>query len=181
MVLSGFYPTLFSALFSLLKISVYGHFGGNTLSKITDIVSEIAKPIVEQAGCELWDVEYVREAGEWYLRVYIDKEGGVSINDCTAVSEALDPLLDEKDPIPTSYTFEVSSAGVERALKRPSDFEKFQGAYVAVTLYQSKDGVKEHVGYLSAYRDGDVTIRDKKGTEKTFRKTEVASVRLRIE
>ena len=151
------------------------------MSKVTELVTGLAKPIVEEKGCELWDVEYVREAGEWYLRVYIDKEGGVSINDCTAVSEALDPVLDEADPIPTSYTFEVSSAGVERQLRRPSDFEKFTGSYVAVTLYQNKDGSKEHLGYLASYNDGDVVIRDKKGNEKSFRKNEVASVRLRIE
>ena len=85
------------------------------MSKITDIVTELARPVVQQAGCELWDVEYVKEAGQWFLRVYIDKDGGVSIDDCEAVSRALDPVLDERDPIETSYTFEVSSAGAERS------------------------------------------------------------------
>ncbi len=78
--------------------------------KITDLVAEMARPIAEAQGCSLWDVEYVREAGQWFLRVYIDKEGGVSIDDCEAVSRALDPLLDEADPIEQSYNFEVSSA-----------------------------------------------------------------------
>jgi ribosome maturation factor RimP len=151
------------------------------LSKITETISELAEPVVKACGCELWDVEYVREAGSWYLRIYIDKEGGVSINDCEAVSQALDPILDEKDPIPDSYTFEVSSAGLERALRRPSDFERFMGSYIAVRLYTSKNGSKEHVGYLTAYNDGDITIKDKKGTESTFTKNEVAGVRLRIE
>jgi ribosome maturation factor RimP len=151
------------------------------LSKITETISELAEPVVKDCGCELWDVEYVREAGSWYLRIYIDKEGGVSINDCEAVSQALDPILDEKDPIPDSYTFEVSSAGLERALRRPSDFERFMGSYIAVRLYTSKNGSKEHVGYLTAYNDGDITIKDKKGTESTFTKNEVAGVRLRIE
>lgn len=151
------------------------------MSKITETISELAEPVVKACGCELWDVEYVREAGSWYLRIYIDKEGGVSINDCEAVSQALDPILDEKDPIPDSYTFEVSSAGLERALRRPSDFERFMGSYIAVRLYTSKNGSKEHVGYLTAYNDGDITIKDKKGTESTFTKNEVAGVRLRIE
>lgn len=151
------------------------------MSKITEIVSELAKPVCEEYGCELWDVEYVREAGEWYLRVYIDKEGGVSINDCVDVTRALDPMLDERDLIQESYTFEVSSAGVERRLRRESDFERFMGAFCAVKLYKSRDGKKEYTGYLTAYENGDVTIRLKTGGEITFTKAEVASVQLRIE
>lgn len=84
------------------------------MAKVTDVVAQLAQPIVEQAGCTLWDVEYVKEAGEWFLRVYIDKEGGVDINDCEAVSRPLSDLLDEADPIQGSYTFEVSSAGLDR-------------------------------------------------------------------
>ena len=83
------------------------------MSKITDKVTELARDVVNEAGCSLWDVEYVREAGTWYLRVYIDKEGGVSINECETISRALDPILDEADPIPDSYVFEVGSAGAE--------------------------------------------------------------------
>lgn len=151
------------------------------MSKITDTVAEFAAPVVESLGCELWDVEYVKEAGDWYLRVYIDKEGGVSILDCEAVSRALDPILDEKDPVPDAYTFEVSSAGAERALKRPSDFERFMGEYCAVRLYSAKAGAKEHLGYLTAYNDGDVTVKAKNGQELSFTKTEIAGVRLRID
>ena len=81
------------------------------MSKITELVTDLARPVVEENGCSLWDVEYLKEAGSWYLRLYIDKEGGVSIDDCEAVSRAVDPLLDEADPIPDAYTFEVSSAG----------------------------------------------------------------------
>ena len=88
--------------------------------KITDQVWEFAEPLVQACGCSLWDVEYVREGGEWFLRLYLDKEGGVDIDDCEAVSRAVDPVLDEKDPIPESYRFEVCSAGLERQLKRPS-------------------------------------------------------------
>ena len=89
------------------------------MSKITDRVSALAKPIVEEEGCSLWDVEYVREAGTWYLRVFVDKEGGLSIDDCERISRRLDPLLDEEDPVPDSYVFEVGSAEAERELKRP--------------------------------------------------------------
>lgn len=149
------------------------------MSKITDAVLELAKPVTESAGCEIWDVEYVKEAGAWYLRVYLDKEGGVSINDCEAVSRALDPLLDEADPIPTSYTFEVSSAGAERQLKRPGDFERFIGQQVEVRHYQPIEGAKSHVGILKAYDGGGVTIENAAG-EKKFDKAQVASVRLRM-
>ena len=97
------------------------------MGKLVDTVRSLAEPVAAQCGCEVWDVEYVREAGAWYLRVYIDKPGGVGIDDCEAVSRALDPVLDEADPVPGSYVFEVSSAGAERELKRPGDFERFIG------------------------------------------------------
>ena len=151
------------------------------MNKVVEAVTAMAKPVVEAQGCELWDVEYVREAGTWFLRVYIDKEGGVGIDDCEAVSRALDPLLDEADPIPDSYNFEVSSAGVERELKRPSDFQRFLGSYVSVKLYRTADGSKEHLGYLRAFAGGDVTIETKSGETKTFEKNQVASVHLRLE
>ena len=93
------------------------------MSKITEKVTELAGPIVEEEGCSLWDVEYVREAGSRYLRIYIDKPGGVDIADCERISRRLDPILDEADPIPESYVFEVGSAGIERERKRSSDFE----------------------------------------------------------
>lgn len=149
------------------------------MSKVTETVLELAQPIAEAAGCEVWDVEYVREAGAWYLRVYIDKAGGVSIDDCEAVSRALDPVLDEYDPIPTSYTFEVSSAGAERELKRPSDFERFMGAEVEVRHYQPIDGAKTHTGLLRGYAEGAVTV-EIKGREITYSKPQVAQVRLHM-
>ena len=149
------------------------------MSKITEAVMALAKPVVEAEGSELWDVEYVKEAGAWYLRVYIDKAGGVSIDDCEAVSRALDPVLDEADPIPTSYIFEVSSAGVERELKRPGDFEKFMGSQVEVRHYQPVEGAKSHIGTLRGYADGAVTI-EMNGQEKTYQKAQVAQVRLSV-
>ena len=135
---------------------------------------------MQAQGCSLWDVEYVREGGEWFLRLYIDKDGGVDIDDCEAVSRAVDPVLDEKDPIPESYRFEVCSAGLERVLKRPSDFERFLGEPVLVKLYRPKDGRKEFPGVLKGYKDGDVTI-SAGGQEITFEKAEVALVRLCVE
>ena len=149
------------------------------MSKITDTVLALAQPVVEAEGCEIWDVEYVKEAGAWYLRVYIDKAGGVSIDDCEAVSRALDPVLDEADPIPTSYIFEVSSAGVERELRRPRDFEKFLGSQVEVRHYQPVEGAKAHTGTLRGYADGAVTI-EINGVEKTYQKAQVAQVRLSV-
>ncbi len=148
--------------------------------KITEKVWQFAEPLVQAQGCSLWDVEYVREGGEWFLRLYIDKDGGVDIDDCEAVSRAVDPVLDEKDPIPESYRFEVCSAGLERVLKRPSDFERFLGEPVLVKLYRPKNGQKEFPGVLKGYADGAVTI-DMNGTELTFEKPEVALVRLRVE
>ena len=128
------------------------------MAKITELVAGLAGPAVEAAGCELWDVEYVREAGSWYLRLYIDKAGGVDILDCEQVSRAVSDLLDEADPIEGSYTFEVSSAGAERPLKRPGDYERFMGSPVLVKLYKARDGRKEFAGVLAGYENGDVTI-----------------------
>ena len=149
------------------------------MSKISDKVEALARPVVEEEGCKLWSVEYIKEAGTWYLRVYIDKDGGVGIADCEAISRRLDPILDEADPIQESYTFEVSSAGAERELKRPGDFERFIGSTVAVKLYSPKDGRKEHVGVLRGCSDGDVEIEEN-GKSAVFAKSEVAQVRLRI-
>ena len=148
--------------------------------KITDQVTEFAKPVVESFGCKLWDVEYVREGSERYLRIYIDKDGGVDIDDCEKIHRAIDPILDEKDPITESYHFEVSSAGLERALKRPGDFEQVMGSAVLVKLYRPRNGLKEIPGFLRGYEDGKITVEAGKETI-TFQKSEVALVRLRVE
>ena len=148
--------------------------------KVTDIVAKIAQPVVEAHGCSLWDVEYVREGDQRFLRLYLDKEGGVDITDCEAISRAVDPLLDEADPIAESYHFEVCSAGLERALKRPSDFERFMGSAITVKLYRPRNGLKEIPGILRGYEEGRVTAECGKETI-TFEKSEVALVRLRVE
>ena len=148
--------------------------------KVTQLVEEFAKPIVEQAGCSLWDVEYVREGAERFLRVYIDKDGGVDVADCEKIHRLIDPILDEKDPIAESYYFEVCSAGLERALKRPEDFAKFMGSPILVKLYRPRNGLKEIPGVLQDYADGKVTVQAGKENI-TFEKSEVALVRLRVE
>ena len=151
------------------------------MKKVTELVAELAAPAVAEQGCTLWDVEYVREAGQWYLRLYLDKNGGVDILDCEAVSRKVSDLLDQADPIEGSYTFEVSSAGAERPLKRPSDFERFLGSPVLVKTYKPKDGRKEFAGKLAGYEDGAVLL-DMGGAEPVrFEKNEVALVRLRVE
>ena len=150
------------------------------MKKVTEIVAELAAPVAAEFGCELWDTEYVREAGQWFLRLYLDKDGGVDILDCENVSRKVSDLLDEVDPIEGSYVFEVSSAGAERQLKRPRDFERFMGSPVLLKTYQSRDGRKEFAGVLAGYDDGAVVL--KMGTQELrFEKNEVAMVRLRIE
>ena len=149
------------------------------MSKITDKVTELAKPVVEEEGCSLWDVEYVREAGSWFLRIFIDKDGGVGIDDCERISRRLDPILDEADPIPDSYVFEVGSAGAERELKRPGDFKQFMGSEVEVRLYQPVNGCKVYVGVLSGYDNGRVTVTAGKN-EVSFDKSQIALVKLHV-
>ncbi len=149
------------------------------MAKVTDLTAALAEPIVQEQGCSLWDVEYVREAGQWFLRVYIDKEGGVSIQDCEAVSRPLSDALDEADPIEGSYVLEVSSAGADRPLKRPEHFRQFLGAQVEVRLYRALEGRKEYVGILAGYETGNVTIQMETGAQ-TFLKQDVAQVRLYV-
>ena len=134
--------------------------------KITEQVTGFARPVVESLGCRLWDVEYVREGADWFLRIYIDKDGGVDITDC--------------DPIPASYHFEVCSAGLERVLKRPGDFQQFLHSPVLVKLYRPRDGAKEYPGTLEGYDNGRVTIATG-SVSLTFEKSEIAQVRLRVE
>ena len=146
------------------------------MAKVTELTAALAAPIVHEQGCTLWDVEYVKEAGTWFLRVYIDKEGGVSINDCEAVSRPLSDKLDEADPIEGSYTLEISSAGADRVLKKPEHFAAFLGSEVDVRLYRPIEGRKEHTGALEAYENGDVLLAG--GTR--FEKKDIAQVRLHV-
>lgn len=149
------------------------------MNQVEKIVHDLALPVVADAGLELWDVEYVLEAGQRYLRLYLDGPEGVDLDACERVSRAMDPILDEADPVPDSYIFEVCSAGCERALKRPSDFERFYGADVEVSLYSAADGSKRWIGKLLSYDGGDVVIDA--GGERRFTKKQIAGVRLHVE
>ena len=147
------------------------------MSRITDIVASLAEPVVTAEGCTLWDVEYVKEAGNWYLRVLIDKAGGVSIDDCERISRALDPILDEKDPIPDSYIFEVGSAGSNRVLKRQSDFDMFIGSDIDIKLYSPYNGAKSLTGKLLK-RDDEALSVEINGDCVNLENKKVSSVRL---
>ena len=138
---------------------------------------ELLQPIVERFGVEIYDVEYVKEGGEWYLRAYIDKPEGVNIIDCENVSRALSEEMDKVDFIQDAYILEVSSPGLGRTLKKEKHFVKSIGQEVEVRTYKPIDKCKEFVGILKEYKDGDVTIQ-MEDTEKTFLKADVALVRL---
>lgn len=128
----------------------------------------MAKPIVEGLGFELVDVEYVREGSQWYLRILIDKPGGITLDDCEAVHKPLSDKLDEVDPIPQAYMLEVSSPGVERPFKTARDFEKAIGEQVQIRFYKPVDGSKTVEGILEAYDGQNVTVTVDKGIRKTY-------------
>ena len=139
---------------------------------------EILLPIVEEYGFELVDVEYVEEGGTWYLRTYIDKEGGISIDDCEKVSRRLSDILDEKDYIDDTYIMEVSSPGLGRPLKKEKDFKRSLGKEVDIRTYRMIDKQKEFTGILKDYDKDTVTIELENETLKTFEKGDIALIRL---
>ena len=141
---------------------------------------ELLAPIVEQNEFELVDVEYVKEAGNWYLRGYIDKPGGITVNDCETVSRAFSDKLDENDFIEDSYIMEISSPGLDRPLKKEKDFQRNMGKLVEVRTYRPIEKQKEFCGVLTAYDSNSVTI-DEDGTERVFDKKDTALIRLAIE
>ena len=149
------------------------------MNRIAQQVYELALPLAAEQGIEIWDVTYTKEAGDWYLRVFIDKPDGVGITDCENFSRAFDPILDEADPIEGSYTFEVSSAGAERELKRPEQFQRFLGFDVEVKLYKASDGSKTWRGRLAGFDGGTVSV-DCAGTEKSFDMASVAQVKVKL-
>lgn len=135
-------------------------------------------PLLEKHQFELWDVEYVREAGNWYLRAYIDKEGGITVDDCEVISRQLSDWLDKEDFIDDSYIMEVSSPGLGRPLKKDRDFERSIGDEVEIRLYKPRDKQKEFTGLLKSFDAGTVTIETEEGTEITFERPEIALIRL---
>ncbi len=130
----------------------------NAKKNIADTVWDLILPTVNDLGCSLWDVEYVKEGARQILRVTIDKENGVDINDCEAVHREIDPILDETDPIPVQYYLEVSSPGVERDLTRPFHFEVCNGQKVDVKLFTAVNGQKQYIGILNGYSEDDKTV-----------------------
>jgi ribosome maturation factor RimP len=147
--------------------------------KIEKITTELLEPILTENDYELVDVEYVKEAGNQYLRVYVDKEGGFTVDDCEIVSRALEVKLDELDPIQDAYILEVSSPGLDRPLKNEKDFKKSVGKEVEVKLYQGIDGQKEFIGVLKAYDDNTVTLTIDT-QEMTFERKSIAIIRLAV-
>lgn len=145
-------------------------------AKVEDIVYELCKPVTDRLNYELVEIEYKKEGGEWYLRIYIDKEGGVTIDDCQAVSEEVSDLLDEADPIDTAYIFEVSSPGIERPLKTERDFQKAMGKLMEVKLFAPVDGKKVIEGKLTGYTEDTVEL-DQNGSKITIDKKQIAIIK----
>lgn len=141
---------------------------------------QLLLPIIESHGFELVDVEYVKEAGTWYLRAYIDKPGGITVNDCELVSRTFSDILDEKDYIEDTYVFEVSSPGLGRPLKKEKDFARSLGEEVEIRTYRAIDRQKEFIGILKEYDKDTVTIEYEDETTQKFERSEIALIRLAI-
>lgn len=141
---------------------------------------EIVTPLIEQNNFELVDIEYVKEGSNWYLRVYIDKPGGINVDDCELISRALSDKLDEEDFIDDAYILEVSSPGLGRPLKKDKDFERSLGEDVEIKLYRMKDGTKDYRGFLKSYNKEEIVIEDN-DEEITFKRSEIALVRLALD
>ena len=149
---------------------------GRTIETRTE---EVLAPIAEANGVEIYDVEYVKEGSDWYLRAYIDKPEGVNILDCENVSRALSDKLDEEDFIDDAYILEVSSPGLGRTLKKDKHLEKSLGEEVELRLYKPKDKQKEFAGILKAFDENSVTIETQE-EEKVFARSEIALIRLSL-
>lgn len=142
---------------------------------------ELLIPILEEKGYEMVDVEYVKEGSNWYLRAYVDKPGGITINDLEGVSRQLSDLLDEKDFISDAYILEVSSPGLGRPLKKDRDFDRSIGEEVEVHLYQSLNGSKQYIGLLKSYDKDTITIEEEDGSEINLDRVNVSLVKLTID
>lgn len=148
---------------------------GNT----AEIVAELVKPIVEEMGLTLWDVRFVKEGAMWYLRIFIDKPSGVTIEDCENVTRAVDKPLDELDPIEQNYCLEVSSPGIERELLREEHFDAFLGAPVMIKLHRpDENGVREYKGTLIAHDRETVSIAQENGGQSVINKKDTVYIKL---
>ncbi len=148
------------------------------LKSVIETVEPLLSPVISEQGCELYDIEYVKEGGDRILRLYIDKDGGVDLNDCERVSRASEAVLDDKDPIPAAYVLEVSSPGIERKLKKDSHYARYTGEKVLVRLFSPIDGRKSFKGILQGLRDGTVTVTEEDGREFKFERAKISSCRL---
>ena len=144
--------------------------GGNTVA--------LAEPLAQQLGLTLWDIRFVKEGASWYLRVFVEKEGGVSVDDCVAMSHALDGPLDETDPIEQNYYLEVSSPGLERELTRDEHFQALLGARIKVRLIRPVDQVRDFTGELLSFDNGAITLLLENGTQMQLQKKEASWIRL---
>ena len=139
---------------------------------------ELIQPLVDERGFELVDVEFVKEGSEWYLRVYIDKDGGISVNDCEEISRAFNEILDREDYISEQYIFEVSSPGLTRPLKKEKDYKRSIGKLVDVKLYKPVDKAKEYTGVLAAFDENTITLEGDKGDSYTLDRKNIAKISL---
>lgn len=148
--------------------------GGNTVAAVWDI----AAPIAEQLGLDIWDIRFVKEGADWFLRIFIDKDGGVTIEDCENMSRAMDAPLDEADPIPQSYCLEVSSPGVERELTRDSHFEACKGEKIKLRLIRALEGKRDFSGVLEDMDGKQITVRLEDGSAMVVDKKETSYIKL---
>jgi ribosome maturation factor RimP len=148
--------------------------GGN----VSAAVWNIAQPVADRLGLEIWDIRFLKEGTDWFLRIFIDKDGGVDITDCENFSRAIDAPLDELDPIEQSYCLEVSSPGLERELTRPDHFEKYTGAGIKVKMIRPVNGVREFKGVLESYDGGMIVLRLDDGSAMNIEKKETSYIRL---
>ena len=156
------------------------------MANVVEIVTDLVNPIVDEFSFELVDVEYVKEGKNWFLRVFIDKTGGIDINECALVSEKLGEKLDtmDPDPIPQAYFLEVSSPGAERPLKKEADYEQALGEYINISFYQAVEGEKQFQGFLESFDKDEVTLRVKIKTQENtmvFDRKNIAKARLAIQ
>ncbi len=148
--------------------------GGNVVASVWNI----AAPIAESLGLELWDIRFVKEGASWFLRVFIDKDGGIEIQDCEKMSRALDKPLDDADPIEQSYCLEVCSPGLERELTRETHFEACLGEKVMLRLIRARDGVRDFKGVLESFDGTDITVRLENGEGLCINKKETSYIKL---
>ena len=148
--------------------------------KTTGICENLCKAKIESMGFELCDVEYQKEYGDWVLTFYIDKPGGVTIDECETVSRAIEPILDEADPIESEYVLSVSSLGIDRPLKKQRDYERAMGTELEIKLYAGLNGKKQWIGTLTAFDEDSFTVETESGNPLTVKKKDCALVRPNI-